>query len=71
MPCDAGDLAHLRAHGRNADDELHEIADRAHRLVNDAADVRLMCGNGAYAMNAAERMRALLGQSSVSRSPSR
>jgi uncharacterized protein YecE (DUF72 family) len=80
-PVDAvtrGDLAYMRAHGRNAEgylkgrtagerftyeyaeDELAELADRARRLADEAATVRVMFANGGHALDAARRMRDLL-----------
>jgi uncharacterized protein YecE (DUF72 family) len=43
-----------------SEEELREIAGRAKRLAARAASVRLMLGNGAYAMPSALRMRELL-----------
>jgi hypothetical protein len=40
--------------------ELREIAGRARRLAKDATHVRLMFGNGAHALDAAQRARAML-----------
>jgi uncharacterized protein YecE (DUF72 family) len=43
-----------------SDEELREIGGRAERLAAEAATVRLMFGNGTYAMPSALRMRELL-----------
>jgi uncharacterized protein YecE (DUF72 family) len=43
-----------------SDDELHELADRARRLADTAATVRLMLTNAGHAMAAARRMREIL-----------
>jgi uncharacterized protein YecE (DUF72 family) len=45
-----------------SDQELHEIARRAHSLAAAAAEVRLMFGNGPHAPATAERMRQILGE---------
>jgi uncharacterized protein YecE (DUF72 family) len=49
---------------RYADDELEELGERAGRLAEEAAAVRVMFNNnrGADAPHAAQRMRELLGQ---------
>ncbi len=47
---------------RYSDEELHEIAARAELLADEAANVRLIFGNGAHAIEAAERMRMWLSQ---------
>jgi len=46
------------------DDELHEIAERAEQLAEEAGEVRVMFNNnkGDYAPRAAERFRELIGQ---------
>jgi uncharacterized protein YecE (DUF72 family) len=43
-----------------SDDELGELSDRARRLADAAATVRLMFANGGHAMDAAGRMREIL-----------
>jgi uncharacterized protein YecE (DUF72 family) len=47
---------------RYSDKELDEIAARTHALARAAAHVRLMFGNGRYALGAARRMREILSQ---------
>lgn len=57
-----GRTAAERFDWRYTDAELGEISGRAKRLAREAAHVRLIFGNGAHALEAAHRMRAILGQ---------
>jgi uncharacterized protein YecE (DUF72 family) len=43
------------------EDELAELADRARRLADEAATVRVMFANGGHALDAARRVRDMLG----------
>jgi uncharacterized protein YecE (DUF72 family) len=59
------DLAYLRLHrpGRQSDEQLRGILQRAQRLARDAHEVRVMAGGtGADAPRTAQRLRELLGQ---------
>jgi uncharacterized protein YecE (DUF72 family) len=60
-----GRTAAERFDWRYKDAELREIADRARRLAREATHVRLMFGNGAHALEAAQRTRVILGQCPV------